>query len=108
MVLNKCDIVKKTDLSPERQELLAKLGDIPIMEMSAANDIGVAEVKIEACEKLLLYRVEAKLKGKKGEDILNKIHVAMPAPRDGKERLPSIPGTISRTFNHKFYYTFHF
>lgn len=100
MVLNKCDIVKKTDLSPERQELLAKLGDIPIMEMSAANEIGVAEVKIEACEKLLQYRVEAKLKGKKGEDILNKIHVAMPAPRDGKERLPSIPGTISRTFNH--------
>lgn len=92
VVLNKCDVVKRSDLSPERQEMLNKLTDIPVMEMSAANEIGVAEVKIEACEKLLQYRVEAKLKGRKAGEIMNRIHVAMPTPRDEKERLPQIPG----------------
>ena len=36
----------------------------------------------EACDQLLLQRVESKLRGKKTENILNRLHVAMPEKRD--------------------------
>ncbi|KAK6630246.1 Nucleolar GTP-binding protein 1 [Polyplax serrata] len=94
VVLNKCDIIKREDLSPDKQKLLKSLNDIPIMEMSTVSEIGVSEVKVEACEKLLQYRVDAKLKSKKADDILSRLHVALPTPRDGKERLPQIPESV--------------
>ena len=37
-------------------------------------------------------RVDAKMRTKKADSILNRVHVAMPAPRDQKERTPFIPG----------------
>ena len=46
----------------------------------------------QACERLLAYRVEMKVKTKKVDGILNRLHVAMPAPRDEKARPPCIPG----------------
>lgn len=86
--------MQRANLSSERQELLNNLGDIQILEMSASTEVGVAEVKVEACEKLLQYRVDAKLKSKKAGDIINKLHVAMPAPRDEKIRPPHIPENV--------------
>jgi len=46
----------------------------------------------QACERLLAYRVEMKVKTKKVDGILNRLHVAMPALRDEKARPPCIPG----------------
>ena len=40
------------------------------------------QMRNEACDALLLQRVEAKLRGKKTENVLNRLHVAMPEKRD--------------------------
>uniref|UniRef100_A0A8C4IDQ7 Nucleolar GTP-binding protein 1 n=1 Tax=Dicentrarchus labrax TaxID=13489 RepID=A0A8C4IDQ7_DICLA len=63
VVANKCDVKKITELSEENQ----------------------------ACDRLLADRVENKMKGKKVHDVLNRLHLAMPAKRDDKERPPFIP-----------------
>lgn len=46
----------------------------------------------QACERLLTHRLEMKMNTKKVDSILNRVHVAMPAPRDDKPRPPCIPG----------------
>ncbi len=38
----------------------------------------------QACDKLLLQRVEMKMKGRKVTDVLNRLHVAVPKQRDAK------------------------
>jgi nucleolar GTP-binding protein len=49
VVLNKADIVKLEELSPEKRALLAPLEaeNIPVMEMSTVAEQGVMEVKQE-------------------------------------------------------------
>eukprot|EP00270_Netrium_digitus_P002420 TRINITY_DN12731_c0_g1_i4.p1 TRINITY_DN12731_c0_g1~~TRINITY_DN12731_c0_g1_i4.p1 ORF type:complete len:680 (+),score=208.07 TRINITY_DN12731_c0_g1_i4:196-2235(+) len=74
-------------------------GDLPLDEelllaMSTLTDDGVVAVKNAACERLLQQRVEVKLKSKKVGDIANRIHVAMPRPRDNVERPPVIPQAV--------------
>lgn len=96
VVANKTDILKPDELAPERKvlyEQLAKEG-IPTMLMSTFTEEGVAEVRNEACDMLLAHRLEVKLKGKKIEGILNRLHVAVPQPRDSKERPPFIPEAV--------------
>uniref|UniRef100_A0A669E5N4 Nucleolar GTP-binding protein 1 n=1 Tax=Oreochromis niloticus TaxID=8128 RepID=A0A669E5N4_ORENI len=63
IVANKCDVKKISELSEENQ----------------------------ACDQLLAHRVNTKMKGKKVHDVLNRLHLAMPAKRDEKERPPFIP-----------------
>ena len=41
-------------------------------------------IRLQACDRLLVQRVEAKMKGKKVTDVLNRLHVAMPNKRDNK------------------------
>lgn len=56
------------ELSPEKRAVLKPLEDdkdIPVLEMSTVTDVGVMEVKTEACERLLSYRVDQKFKTKK-------------------------------------------
>uniref|UniRef100_A0A3Q3QQT7 Nucleolar GTP-binding protein 1 n=1 Tax=Monopterus albus TaxID=43700 RepID=A0A3Q3QQT7_MONAL len=63
IVANKCDVKKVNELSEEDQ----------------------------ACDRLLAHRVDTKMKGKKVHDVLNRLHLAMPAQRDEKDRPPFIP-----------------
>uniref|UniRef100_A0A8C8Z196 Nucleolar GTP-binding protein 1 n=1 Tax=Prolemur simus TaxID=1328070 RepID=A0A8C8Z196_PROSS len=50
-----------------------------------------------ACDRLLAHRVETKLKGKKVNEVLNRLHLAVPSRRDHKERPPFIPeGVVAR------------
>ncbi|XP_008807072.2 nucleolar GTP-binding protein 1-like [Phoenix dactylifera] len=65
-----------------------------LLTMSALTDDGVIAVKNAACERLLNQRVEIKMKSKKINDCLNRFHVAVPKPRDTKERLPCIPQPV--------------
>lgn len=51
-------------------------------------------LKTEACERLLAQRVETKIKSKKADGILNRIHVATPGQRDTKNRPPCIPEAV--------------
>lgn len=68
VVANKTDIVKLDDLSEERRVVLKEIEENPeltFLEMSTVTDVGVIEVKTEACEKLLSYRVDQKMRTKK-------------------------------------------
>jgi nucleolar GTP-binding protein len=51
-------------------------------------------VKNAACERLLEHRVDVKMKSKKMMDCLNRFHVAVPKPRDNKERSVCIPPAV--------------
>lgn len=68
IVANKSDIIKMQDLSIERRAAVNELYDdkeLEIIEMSAVTDEGVIEVKNQACEKLLSFRVDQKMRTKK-------------------------------------------
>lgn len=65
-----------------------------LLTMSTLTEEGVIAVKNAACERLLNQRVELKMKSKKINDCLNRFHVAMPKPRDQKERPPCIPEAV--------------
>ncbi|CAL5419008.1 unnamed protein product [Camellia sinensis] len=65
-----------------------------LLTMSTLTEDGVIAVKNVACERLLNQRVELKMKSKKISDCLNRFHVAMPKPRDQKERPPCIPQAV--------------
>ncbi|KAG6557806.1 hypothetical protein Mapa_000573 [Marchantia paleacea] len=66
-----------------------------LLTMSTLTDVGVMGVKNAACEKLLQHRVEVKMKSKKINDVLNRMHVAVPRVRDHKERPPCIPEGVA-------------
>lgn len=97
VVINKVDIIKLDELDDARKNSLSNIlndANIPVLQMSTVNEEGVMEVKTEACERLLGFRVDHKLKTKKVENILNRLHVAMPEKRDNKERPPCIPESV--------------
>ncbi|XP_012172669.1 nucleolar GTP-binding protein 1 [Bombus terrestris] len=98
VVANKSDILRLDELSPEKQALLKSLEDkdVPVLEMSTITDFGVMDVKIQACERLLAFRVDQKIRTKKVEGLLNRLHVAQPVPRDDKIRAPCIPESVLR------------
>lgn len=65
------DIVRLDELSPEKRAVLKPLendANVPVLEMSTVTDVGVMEVKMEACERLLAFRVDQKIKTKKVVD----------------------------------------
>jgi len=99
VVINKIDLKKYEDLTPEEVALFDKIkaSGATVLTMSTATGEGVAEVKALACEKLLEKRVEQKLHGSKIDSVVNRIHVAEPVQRDGKERGTNIPESVSNS-----------
>ncbi|XP_071154418.1 GTP-binding protein 4-like [Mytilus edulis] len=94
--VNKIDVLKLDELSQDKQQIFEefKTEDIPVLQMSTLTEEGVFEVKSQACERLLAYRIETKMKSKKVNDILNRLHVAVPSKRDTIARPPCIPQAI--------------
>jgi len=88
LAVNKIDRMSLEDLDPETaglvQEILAD-GTIEMLQMSCATDLGVMDAR---------NRAEQKLKGTRINDVLNKIHLAHPTPRDDVPRLPYIPAEV--------------
>ena len=65
--------------------------------MSNVSEEGVMKVKSEACDRLLEQRVEVKLRNaKKMDEVVNRLHIAMPKPRDDKERPAFIPDAAKK------------
>lgn len=94
VVINKVDICEVEELDTDRRAVIARLEqdtDIPILQMSTLTETGVSDVKTEACERLLSYRVDQKMRTKKVDGILNRLHVAVPTQRDTIARPPCIP-----------------
>ncbi|KIJ31830.1 hypothetical protein M422DRAFT_185381 [Sphaerobolus stellatus SS14] len=97
LVINKIDITRPEDLPPSSRALLDEItaqGDVQIVQASCYNDEGVMDVKNTACDLLLAHRVETKLKGTKINSVANRIHVAVPKPRDEVVREPFIPEVV--------------
>ncbi|KAJ3687577.1 hypothetical protein LUZ61_017241 [Rhynchospora tenuis] len=110
IVCNKIDLQQLDALSEDDKRLVdgmkaEALKTLPIgtdpngeqqvlMTMSTLTDEGVSNVRNIACERILDQRVEIKMKSKKINDCLNRFHVAMPKPRDGKERPVCIPQQV--------------
>lgn len=68
IVVNKIDIIKLEELPADRRSALGEIESdkaLSLIEMSTMSDVGVMEVKTEACEKLLSYRVDQKMRTKK-------------------------------------------
>ncbi|VAI83883.1 unnamed protein product [Triticum turgidum subsp. durum] len=109
IVCNKTDLQPLDGLSEEDMKLVMEMkseamktipqGGDPseegvLLTMSALTDEGVMAVKNAACERLLEQRVEIKMKSKKINDCLNRFHVAMPKPRDNRDRPTCIPQAV--------------
>ena len=93
VALNKVDIIRPEDIREDAKSVLTKLEEegVVLLPMSTVTEEGITEVKTQVCDLLLAQRVEMKLKGKKMPDVLNRLHVAVPIPRDQIERVPFIP-----------------
>ncbi|XP_043546608.1 nucleolar GTP-binding protein 1 isoform X2 [Chiloscyllium plagiosum] len=98
IVANKCDVKKMDELTEEQKKSFADLmaEGIIVTETSTLTEEGIIKVKTEACDSLLAHRVDSKMKGKKVNDLLNRLHLAVPSKRDEKERLPWIPEGASK------------
>eukprot|EP00775_Hariotina_reticulata_P009918 gene9918-10075_t len=83
IVVNKLDVRPLESLSEAEQQLLAG------MEAEAAR------ISTGACDRLLNFRVELKVSGKRIGDVLNKMHVALPKARDAVSRPPVIPASVA-------------
>jgi len=107
VAINKIDVRKLEDLSAEDRALIdgmrdamrgpaaMQLGDddaLPIMSTLSEN--GVMEVKNRCCDLLLAHRVEQKLASRRAGEVMNRLHVATPVPRDSKQRPAFIPSTL--------------
>lgn len=90
LVVNKIDITRPEDLSPELQaelQTILKAGEVEMLQLSCNTLEGVQEVKNAACERLLAERVNQKLKagttssgaiGGRLAEVMARIHVAQP------------------------------
>lgn len=89
VVVNKIDIKKISDLSPEHQKMFEDLksDNVELHEMSNATSHGVVELRNAACDLLLAHRVEQKTKSKTSNDLVSRLHVSIPEPRDNKVSL---------------------
>ncbi|KAK7605461.1 hypothetical protein V9T40_007319 [Parthenolecanium corni] len=104
VVYNKIDIVPLDQLSEENKKVLSvfEKENVPVLSMSTMTDEGIMEVKQTACDTLLEYRIENKIHAKKIDNILNRLHVAVPQNLDGKERPAFIPESVIQKRQQEF------
>ena len=108
IAINKVDQRKLEDLKPEDAALIAgmraatrgpaalTLGEEEELPcMSTLSEEGVMEVKRVCCDKLLAERVEQKLASRRAGEVLNRLHVAQPKPRDNVSRPAVIPHSVA-------------
>eukprot|EP01088_Endostelium_zonatum_P009265 TRINITY_DN22460_c0_g1_i1.p1 TRINITY_DN22460_c0_g1~~TRINITY_DN22460_c0_g1_i1.p1 ORF type:complete len:812 (-),score=234.86 TRINITY_DN22460_c0_g1_i1:1889-4324(-) len=92
--LNKIDVLKPEDLREDAKSLLRRLeamAGVTMIPLSTHSTEGVSRVKETACDKLSAMRVDQKLSTLNRDAVLRKLHVAMPTPRDHKQRPANIP-----------------
>lgn len=98
MVANKTDVVPYESLSAAaraRIEEVAARANAELIPMSNISEENVSKLKTTACDKLLEARVDSKLSaGKIRSDVLARITVATPKPRDSLTREVCIPDSV--------------
>ena len=100
MVANKIDVVPYSALSDAQRNAIeetAKKAHAEVIPMSNISEENVSSLKTTACDKLLEARVEAKVSaGRMKDDVMSRITVATPKPRDAVKREPHIPESVLR------------
>ena len=100
MVANKTDVIAYDSLSAEKRAMIedvAREGNAEVLPMSNVSEENVDKLKVTACDKLLEARVDAKLSASRVKnDVLSRITVAVPKPRDGQVRGAFIPESVQR------------
>ena len=99
LVINKIDVMRLEDVHPDSRDLIQEIidqEDVQCVQVSCYSEEGVMDLKNKACDALLAHRVENKMKGSKVNSIANRIHVALPKPRDDVVRAPFIPETVKQ------------
>ena len=109
-MLNKIDITPFDQLTPENQEMIndfLKTEGVKFYKTSNVSKEGIMDMRNAACDELLVQvntfliywllimnikRVEAKLRGRQADNILNRVYVAQPKKRDEVDRPSVIPG----------------
>jgi len=97
IVTNKIDVMPWENMPTEDRALIesvAKEAGAVILQASTMTEEGVSQVKQVACDKLLQQRLDTKMNGPKVNDILHRLHLAVPQPRDNKVRPPLIPQSV--------------
>ena len=110
VAINKTDVRKLEDLKPADAALIDGMRDAArgpaslrmegddeddLPTMSTLNEEGVSLVKQVCCDKLLAARVEQKLASRRAGEVLNRLHVAQPKPRDAVSRPAMIPHSVA-------------
>eukprot|EP01031_Cornospumella_fuschlensis_P032362 gene32362-39137_t len=100
IVANKIDVIPYESLAPavrQRIEDTAKNANAELLPMSNVSEENISKLKTLACDKLLEQRVDSKLSaGRLTNDILSRISIAQPKPRDNKVRAPTIPESLQK------------
>lgn len=98
LVANKTDVIPYTDLPLRSRNMIeeaARASNAELIPMSNISEENVSALKIRACDKLLEARVDAKLAaGRMKDDVLSRITVAIPKPRDDQKREAYIPESV--------------
>ena len=102
VVYTKTDLKRVVELPEEdrkeiekwHKEQLPESGGFEEYQISSHNEQGVTDVKLKACDLLLEQRVGQKLRGKKLPNVLNRLTVANPTPRDDMVREATIPDAV--------------
>lgn len=97
VALNKIDVIPYESIPEQSRQLLEDLekdNNVQLVKMTTLEGDGVSEVKEKTCDKLLEYRVESKLASKNVLGSMNRLHQAVPVPRDSLERPPFIPPSV--------------
>lgn len=98
IVANKTDVVPYSSLSLTARsaiEEVAKHANAEVIPMSNVSEENVSTLKMHACDKLLEARVDAKLSaGRIKDDVMSRITVAIPKPRDGVIRDAYLPDSV--------------
>ena len=102
VVINKVDLKRVSDLTPEQQDLLKTVSEqnnVEIHELSCATEENVMQIRNIACEKLLTARIEQKMKSTaRVAKLMNRINVSRPKPRDDVVRAPYIIDDADKPF----------
>lgn len=98
MVANKTDVVAYEALPAHTRaaiEECARSAKAELIPMSNVSEENISRLKTAACDKLLEARVDAKLSaGRVKDDVMSRITVAVPKPRDSARRTVHIPESV--------------
>jgi nucleolar GTP-binding protein len=96
ILLNKTDLRKLSELSPEEQKLLESMkegdGGVQFFETSCATKAGVDGARAKACDLLLDKRVSTKVGQGKADSLKSRLHITSVTPR--ADRPPFIPPSV--------------